>query len=305
MPPKNFSEAELELLTEEERQGLLDEELLDDPDDEGGDDEDNADGDADDGVAGDDDDAGDADQGNEGEGDEGAGEGGNADAGDGKGNGAADNARPAAAEGTSAPASEVATSLPNWTAPADTKDKITSLDEQLDDIAKKFDEGELTAAEMRAQMKPLEEQKQELRNTLFKADLSRDTSLNTWSKSTVPGFLAKNKEYVPGSLRYENLDRLVRQLQAEADNPFDPAILKQAHERIVAEFGGGTPTPKDPGKKRDLPPNLSAIPAADNNDDEDGGKFAYLDRLAEKDGVEYEKQLGKLSDAERDLYLQS
>ena len=114
---------------------------------------------------------------------------------------------------------------------------------------------------------------------------------------------------------YAELDKQVRAIQAESLNPFDPSILPRAHKLAIAEMrkamglpaeDTGKPAPKPTGNKRDLPPSLANVPAADITETTDNGEFAYLDRLAEKgDGLAYETALGKLSDEARERYLES
>ncbi len=210
--------------------------------------------------------------------------------------------------------------IPNWTAPADTADKLAGIDTQIDEITQKFDDGDLTAQEYRQQVRSLEAQRTELNKVQLKAELSRDLAVDTWSNVAVPQFMEKNPQYAePGTFLYEALDREVRKLQATADNPFDPKILATAHKAIDAQIrkatGQAEPTPTPTPKpnttpaaktaaKREIPPTLAHVPAADITDaDGDNSKFAWLDRLADQDAEKYENELAKLSEAEREQYL--
>jgi hypothetical protein len=323
MDPK-FSEAELALLTEEERQGLLDEE------DDGEGDDDAAGGDA----AGGDADA-DADAGDTGDGDD-------------DDTGAADDAAAKTAADAAAAAAAAAASpdaagddtksdagavieddpndrAPKWIVPGDLDEKLQAIDSKRDEIAKKFDEGELTAEELRAQLKPLDAEFRTIERQQIKAEVARETALETWGDE-VASFIAKHQQYKSPVLN-SMLDAEVKKLQVEVQNPLNPKLLEKAHaniaEQVKAAFGIETKTTKpdpDPGKKTggkaadaaakpgakarpDLPPNLGNVPAADITDADDGGEFAHLDRLAAKDSVAFERELAKMSPDARDRYL--
>lgn len=203
--------------------------------------------------------------------------------------------------------------LPQYQVPADAKDKIKNLDAQLDELAKKFDDGELTATEYRQQMGPLESEKQDLRELLLKQSLSMDSQVATWTNVTVPKFLGDHKEYEPGTPLYNALNDEVKRLQAESDNPFNAAFLETAHRNVQASIRkslGLPPLPDEtkktataPAAKREIPPTLARLPAADIAEAADGGEFAYLDRLADKDPLAYEEALAKLPQDKLDAYL--
>lgn len=202
--------------------------------------------------------------------------------------------------------------LPQYEVPADAKDRISNIDTQLDDLAKKFDDGEMTATELRAATKPLEQQRQDLRDQLLKQSLSFDSQVAAWSNVTVPAFLDKHPEYEPGSVLFDALNTEVKKLQMENDNPFDATYLAKAHETVQASVRKSLGLPavpadkqkKEEKAKREIPPTLGGLPAADMNDANDGGEFAYLDRLADKDPLAFEAALGKLSEEKREMYLQ-
>ena len=54
--------------------------------------------------------------------------------------------------------------------------------------------------------------------------------------------------------------------------------------------------------KKDLTPTAVVVDPANDTDD---GKFAHLDRLAESDPLAFEAALAKMSDAQRDEYMQA
>lgn len=218
---------------------------------------------------------------------------------------------------------------PAFVADPDIKDKISELDKQLDELAAKFDEGDLTAKELRAQSRALEDQRQELREQIIRADVARDAAVQTW-RGHVGQFIAENPAYKPGTDAFAMLDDEVKRLQVRTENPFDPALLKKAHQSLVAkarallgQSGNDDPAPKADDRKKaapetkkpggrqpksaigEIPQTLAQVPASDTVEVDDGGKFGYLDRLSNSDPVKYEAALARLSQAERDAYLES
>ncbi|EHK57642.1 hypothetical protein [Allomesorhizobium alhagi] len=315
MAGTKHDEEDLEMLTDEEREGLLE-----DADDENGDDA--GAGDGDDGDKGDDE--ADAGDGKKGDDDDAGGDDAGGDDADAAAKAkAAEEAKATADDATAAAAAKdkgedagdddaepekPQQALPEWKAPADAKTKLDEIETKKDEIAQKFDDGELTAKEMRAALKPLDDERDQIKEQLLKAALSSESAIDTWKQRTVPDFIKSHPEYKPGTIRYRALDAEVRALQAEADGSgkLSAAILAKAHQKIVSELGEVPGSKKvedrDKNKRRDLPPNLANVPAADLTETDDGSEFAYLDRL---DGVEYEKALEKLSDEKREQYLAS
>ena len=210
-----------------------------------------------------------------------------------------------------------------FTAPADLKEKRTELDGKIDELDKQFDEGEITAVEYRAETRKLQDEQREIDSQILRAEVSNDIQKAAWG-DTCSDFIAEHTQY-SNPILFQALDTEVRRLQAETNNSYDPAHLKNAHENIMKAFGipaaeaaaddkdkqdGGKD--KDKGKVTgketglgDVPPNLAEVPASDINDESGGGKFAHLDRLAEKDIEAYEEALEKMPEAERNAYLAS
>ncbi len=322
--------AELEMLTEEEREGMLDEDTVDegleDGDDAGGDDT---------GAAAD-------DKAGEGAGQEGkekpdaAAEedgddaGGNADGeaeakakqeADAKA--AADAAAAAAAAGgadnsAAASADAEAKALegdkrPSWVLDPKVPEQIDALEKQKDELTDKFDDGEFTGKEYRAELRKIDVQLEGLKTQRLAAEIGKTNAVQHYFDTTVPEFLAKHTEYEKGSILHAMLEAEVKKLQVQSQNPLNPAILERAHENLTAQVtkaygvkpnaqakpnGGKTTTPA-----REVVPTLGTVPAADASDDTDGGEFAWLDRLANADVEKYEQELAKLSDEKRDRYL--
>jgi hypothetical protein len=328
--PKH-SEIELDQLTEEERAGLMDDELVDegleqddDADEDNGDDGEDAKGEADADDDNDDDDGqnkADAD----------------ADADDGAADKQAEKDA-AAAEPDAAAAEDVQGDDENgdddsgeaellaaaqqkapWVLPDDHKSKIEAIDKQLDDLHAKFDDGELTGAELRAQVKPLQDDLDQLKSQALRASITQDQALANY-RTSVGKFLAANN-IQSDTILHSALDAEVRRMQAEiggkGGNTLDPRIVEVAHKKVTAQLArelglktgekdaGKDQKPKAPDKKakRDVPPTLSNIPSADITDANDDGEFGYLDRLANSDVLRYEKEFAKLSPEAQERYL--
>lgn len=198
-------------------------------------------------------------------------------------------------------------------APADADEKLAEIARQKEELVLRFDDGELTAKEYQLEMDKLAKQEREIEQAQFKAKLAQEMAeqqqRNAWL-ATVNQFLSEHAEYRQYPLRYKALDVAVRELAAQEENQglSGREILEKAHEQIVEQFGLARTEddPKPEGKKRrkpiEAPPTLANVPAASATETEDG-RWARLDRLMETDPERYERELAKLSDADRDAYL--
>ncbi len=320
MPPKP-SDDDLDLLTEEERQGLLDDAIVDEGlDDDAGDDEDGGSdagaGESDDGAAAAATESGDAGSGEPDGGDEADEQSADAGGADAAAAAAADAVAAAAAADTGAAAvAEPEERAASWILPPELGQKIDELDKARDALAEQFDDGELTAKEYREKLKPIEKELDELKDRRTAANVERDLEIRRYKTETVPGFLEAHPEYAdPESPLYTMLDQTLRKLQQSSRDPLSPRLLERAHEQIAGQvrkaFGVDVtaPKPKDPNPKpaapkREIPPTLANVPTSDITDADDGGEFAYLDRLATQDVEKYEAALAKMSDEARERYL--
>lgn len=219
---------------------------------------------------------------------------------------------------------------PTFTPPDGLETKLKEIDTKLDDIAEKFDDGELTAAEFRREQRTLTDERDDVRSQQIRAQVSTDIQSANWL-DTCTEFWTEHEQYAPGSPLHAALDLEVRRLQTEAGYDYDPAFLETAHENIMQSFPGAKPVKgetneeetnedadkgkvegKGKGKSKnkssglgDIPPNLADVPASDIDDANDGGQFAHLDRLQQSNLERYEAAVEKLSDADREAYLLS
>ncbi len=322
--------AELEMLTEEEREGMLDEDTVDegleDGDDAGGDDtaatvHDKA------GEGADKEGKDKPDAAAEEDGDD---AGGNADgeaeakakqeadakaaadaaAAETAAGGAENNA---AASAAAEPKPLEGDKRPSWVLDPKVPEQIEALEKQKDELDTKWDDGELTGPEYRAEIRKIDAQLDVFKEQRMAANIGKTNAVQHYFDVTVPDFLAKHTEYEKGSILHAMLEAEVKKLQVQSQNPLNPAILERAHENLTAQVtkaygvkpnaqakpNGGKTT----AAAREVVPTLGTVPAADANDDSDGGEFAYLDRLANADVEKYEQELAKLSDEKRDRYL--
>lgn len=194
--------------------------------------------------------------------------------------------------------------------PEGAKERLEEISKELDDLAVKFDEGEITAKEYRDAQKPLHTEERQLHDKTFKVELARDNAITTWRDQDVPDFLDKHPAYKSSETLWTALDQRIRKIQVERPaDALNPKILEEAHAAIAAELPGvfgekqaGDPPPKAKGEKRDIPPSLAGLPAS-AIEQANENRFAKLDKLSETDIEAYEKELARMSDVDRDAYL--
>lgn len=229
---------------------------------------------------------------------------------------------PAVVDPAAAPAEVVEFKVEDVEPLPETKDydtQITTLKGQMAALAQKHDDGELSTVEYEAQRSQVDDQLHEARMARHDQVKRTEVAETDYLSETVPTFLKDNAAiYERSKGAFIELDARTRILQDQAikagRNPFSPKILEAAHKQVLQVFPElaprtaaptPAPTPKPSKAARELPPALHQVPAADIADDlNDGGRYAYLDRLAEKNPLEYEQALAKMSDADRDRYLE-
>lgn len=225
--------------------------------------------------------------------------------------------QPAAAAATEPAADEppeaVQKSLPVLVAtpPEDAQAKLTDIAGKKDALIEQFDNGDITAKEYQKGLDGLSREERQIEMQVHEFNLSQKLEQqrlqNDWV-STCNSFVEANPVYKDNPRLYRALDAEVRDLAGKADtaNWSGQKFLDEAHKNIKQAFGlpdgVKTPTPAPQANKRELPPNLAKVPAADV-EDTNGGRFAVLDRMANSDPIGYEETLAKMPQAERDAYL--
>lgn len=297
-----LNEDELNLLTDEERAGLENDDQ--DDGDEGG--EGANDGDDDD-AGDDDDDAGDAGTGGK-EADEAA----------------AAAAAPNKADGTAAADDD---DDDDDTSPAPvpaaervdeekSKERLTAIDAEKDELEAKLDDGEITTKEFRAAIDKLNAEGNTLTNAIERQTSADQAVADNWYKD-VNRFLTKNPELNLNQTRLHSFDAVVRRVTSDPENSgmSNRKQLEKARDIWREEMGieapaakkADEPAPKPKAKAKDkareVPPTLHNVPAADVNDADDG-KYGYLDALLNAGkSIEYEDALARLSEADQQEYL--
>lgn len=198
--------------------------------------------------------------------------------------------------------------------PADIEAKRTALDTQEDDLVKKFDEGDITFAEYNKELRSLNRERADLDRAELKAELAKEAQQSqveqTW-QTTANTFVAEHPLISKNETTWNSFDAIVRRVTAETMQKGEQPSrrdLEKAYKQWTEDLGiadAGTQKPQSKQKKQNVvPPNLGKVPAATANDTDDG-KYAHLDRLAESDPLAFEAALAKMSDAQRDEYMQA
>ena len=189
------------------------------------------------------------------------------------------------------------------TLPDDYDDQVKANAAARKDLRTKYNDGDITFEEYEDQSEKLNDQRQDLRDLKFKADLATESSeqalINNWV-SVIKPFTAAHPELAEDDVSKNAFDTYLRQttgpVMQAGGQPGQPEIDK-AYELWCKRFNftptGGQQTTT---QKRDIkvPPTLGGLPAASATGVEDG-KLAAIQRLT---GVEYEEALAKLSAAE-------
>lgn len=283
---EKLTDAELEFLTEEERAALMGDEA-----------EDTVENDAEDGA----DDDGDAES----------------DAGTPETDATGERPDPGAKADDDVEADEpkVAPLVPliKGEAVADATAKLDEIKTRRADLAQKFDDGELSAREYSTHLEALDEERDALREAIFKDKLAKEMaeqqSQQVWEAS-VKDFIGDHPEIARNELTWSSFDTVVRKVTADPANSrlSYAKQLQKAHDLWTDQLGiksvrpvTGQADTKLAKTERKVPITLAKVPAATVNDTDDG-KYAALDRLAESDPDAYEARLSRMSQTEIDEY---
>lgn len=304
MSIEGLSEEDLAMLTPEERAGYEEDDDEDEGEGDGADNGDQGDGDPGDGGDGSDDDKGQGDNGKKSDDDAGADQGGDgADQGDGD-------------DGEDEKLTPPPVPLFKADVPADIAAKRTALDEESNALGDKFDEGEITFSEYRKQQKVIDEQLRALDRAELKSELAQEAlqsqSQTTW-EATANAFVSEHPLISKNETTWGSFDAVLRRVTAETmTKGGQPGRreLEKAYKQWTEDLGfsDASTAKKEPEQKKKkeivVPPTIGKIPAAAQNDTDDG-KFAHLDRLADSDPLAFEAALAKMTEAQRDEYMQA
>lgn len=206
----------------------------------------------------------------------------------------------------------------NDTLPEDYSQRVEANNTAMDELAQKYEDGDISFAEYNKGMRKLNEEAMDLREVKMRAEISEQSSTNSvqqhWD-GLMGSFLATHPEAISTPVRQNAFDHILREITAPvmaAGGMPGQAEIDKAYARLAEEFGiqakqpDGDKDAQPPAAKKEnkVPPTLGAVPAAAHTDVDDG-KWANLDRLAEQDPIKFEETLMKMSEAERNEYMQS
>lgn len=231
---------------------------------------------------------------------------------------AADEAKRVAAEAQKA--QEPPVEIPD-TAEADAV--IKAFDAKLDEIQTKYDDGDMTRAEMNAAVKALNDQVSDAKVTISRATeiiQTEQAKANTRWNSALDTFKAAGNEALWSQEHVKGFDASLKAVTGNPENsglPFD-ALIKLAARQYQATFEartgqtltiGQAPKPADPKpqaqQKQERPdaPQLLGGLNGDGGLSVDDGTFAAIDRTMDSDPLAAEKMLARLPAATREAYL--
>lgn len=196
--------------------------------------------------------------------------------------------------------------------PADAEARLTEIATQKADLLAKFDDGDVTAKEFQQQLDALAKQERQIERQQDRAEIAASMDqqrlTNEWL-ATCNSFVERNAIYKDNPRLYKALDAEVRDLAAkpETANWSGQKFLDEAHKALKQAFNlpdAAAASADKPGVKprRELPPNLAKVPAADV-EDTSGNRYAAMDRLMNSDPLAYEEAVAKMSPSERDAYM--
>lgn len=206
----------------------------------------------------------------------------------------------------------------NDTLPEDYSQRVEANTAAQDELAQKYEDGDISFAEYNKGMRKLTEEAMDLREVKMRAEISEQSSTNSLQQhwdGLMSSFLGAHPEAISTTVRQNAFDQILREVTAPvmaAGGMPGQAEIDKAYARLAEEFGIQAKQP-DPNKAAEppaarkenkVPPTLGAVPAAAHTDVDDG-KWAHLDRLAEQDPIKFEETLMKMSEAERNEYMQS
>ena len=209
---------------------------------------------------------------------------------------ATDDAAAAATETPPADAAATETEAAQQSAPilvaqptADAQAKLTDIETKKEALLTQFDDGDITARDYQKQLDALAKEERKIEFEIHEANLAAKLETqrlqNDWNK-TCDAFVDSHPVYKDMPWAYKELDAAVRDLASKPETAqwSGQKFLDEAHKAMVAKYKFPEPAAADKQQRQrqDLPPNLAKVPAA-NLEDTTGGRFAVLDRMAQKD----------------------
>lgn len=199
-------------------------------------------------------------------------------------------------------------------------DKMTTFKDQKAELRKQLNDGDLSLDDYDAKKDEIVAQEQELREQKLKSDIAAEqneqNAVARWKWEQEKFFADESNSIYKDKLVMAAFDTAVRDLgnAEENANRNGAWFLNKANEMVRERFNMGKAvevvppkeiTPKESGRKPDLsvvPKTLSHLPSADVAKTGEVEEFDHLDRMG---GLELERAVGRLSEAERARYRAS
>lgn len=199
-------------------------------------------------------------------------------------------------------------------APANAQERLDAIAAEKAALIEKFDGGELTTKEYTEALEKLSDERDELRWSLRKnqlsVELTEQQKLDAWF-SEVHTFASENPVLQSSPVIWNAFDEVVKRVGSDPATANLPdreglelafRILKQELGPLVGGASAPTPAPSTPPVERHVPPTLAHIPAAAIDTVADA-RFDSLDRLSNTDPEKYEEAFAKMSPADQQRYL--
>lgn len=214
------------------------------------------------------------------------------------------------------PAPEVVTSQPMLVAqvPEGTVERLTAISDEKKAITARFDDGDMTASEMNAELEALNKEERKLERVIDRAEMATDLEnqrITNDRTREINTFLSDVKiPNDPKNLRFQTLNQAVIQVASDPANATlgATAIMQKAHDLCVAEgvlpakAAKVEPAPvkaKAAPKALNAPPTLATVPASDVQLTEEN-RFAHLNRM---NPDQREAAFSKMNEADQNAYL--
>lgn len=215
------------------------------------------------------------------------------------------------------PVADVKASQPVLVAqvPEGTVERLTAIGDEKKAITAKFDDGDLTASEMNAELEALNKEERKLERVIDRAEIATDLEnqrITNDRTNEINTFLSDVKiPNDPKNLRFQTLNQAVIQVASDPANATlgATAIMQKAHDLCVAEGVlpakaaktdalAAKPAPTPP-KVLNAPPTLASVPASDIGTTEEN-RFAHLNRM---NPDQREAAFTKMSESDQNAYL--
>jgi len=207
---------------------------------------------------------------------------------------------------------------------------VQALDAQMDALQQQYDDGDLTAAEMKAQVNALIKEQAKAQAQIDRAaeiiqeaqNKANDLWINSlnkfkdagnadlWSDDHRPGFDASLKRVTNFKISPENAGKSFATLIKIAAAQYAATYEATTGQKLVLGKTAAPPTPADPGKpsvpavpKRPDAPQLLGDLNGDGGMSINDGTFAAIDKVAASDPFQAERMMSTLSPDAMDAYL--